>query len=142
NAYDTMRGAGVRVGGLSGFPEPEGVTRADLAQTWERLRALGTPGWKPDQTRQFEEALEGLDRILSADSDRDALAGIEDFDLNLNKCKRGNATYTLLKDLKEKLKNLEYSLITSMYAQERALLIDVLRRFDTLYRERKRAASV
>ena len=39
--------------------------------------------------------------IVTAATPRDALAAIQKFDCNLNKCKRGNNAYNLLKRLKE-----------------------------------------
>ena len=43
--------------------------------------------------------------------------------------------------LRDRIKELKYSLITEFYAPQRELLIDILRRFDRLYRERKRQAG-
>jgi ATP-dependent exoDNAse (exonuclease V) beta subunit len=43
--------------------------------------------------------------------------------------------------LRDRIKELKYSLITGFYAPQRELLIDILRRFDRQYRERKRQAG-
>src|SRR4029079_572498 len=70
------------------------------------------------------------------------LRAVESFACNLSKCKRGNDTYDLLKHLKEDLiEGIRYRLITEIYAIERRLLLDILSRFDQLYRERKQRAG-
>jgi ATP-dependent exoDNAse (exonuclease V) beta subunit len=43
--------------------------------------------------------------------------------------------------LRDRIEELKHSLITEFYAPQRELLIDILRRFDGLYRERKRQAG-
>ena len=48
----------------------------------------------------------------------------------------------LLKRLKDQIEDARYTLITEHYAAERQLLLDILRRFDRLYRERKRQAGM
>ena len=48
---------------------------------------------------------------------------------------------TWCKQLRERIKELKYSLITEFYAPQRELLIEILRRFDRQYRERKRQAG-
>ena len=60
--------------------------------------------------------------------------------MKLNKCKRGNRAYDLAKQLRDQAEGVEYTLITELYARERDLLMELLRRFDGIYRERKHAA--
>ena len=48
----------------------------------------------------------------------------------------------LLKRLKDQIEDARYTLITEYYAAERQLLLDILRRFDRLYRERKAQAGM
>ncbi len=43
--------------------------------------------------------------------------------------------------MRERIEELKYSLITEFYAPQREMLIEILRRFDRLYRERKRQAG-
>jgi ATP-dependent helicase/nuclease subunit A len=141
SAYDAMRGAGVRVEKLAAFPVPPGITTAAIAGT---VRAIGQEPlihWRPDQRVHLEAAIEGAARIVNAHTPREALAEIQDFPCRLQKCKRGNRAYDLLKQLRDEVKELEYTLITEHYAPQRQLLLDILRRFDQLYRQRKRDAG-
>ena len=75
SAYDAMRGAGVRVEQLAGFEAPAGVTLADLAGTLGALAAERVTQWNPAQKLQLRSALEGAERIVSAASAGEALAG-------------------------------------------------------------------
>src|SRR5262249_54528161 len=139
SAYDAMRGAGTSVDQLVAFGPPPGVTTQEVAETLASLRRASLRGWNDAQRDQFDAALEGAERILGAHSPREALRAIEDFECNLTRCKRGTPAYDLLKHLKDDLiKDWQYALITSCYTSERGLLIEILCRFDQMYRERKR----
>jgi ATP-dependent exoDNAse (exonuclease V) beta subunit len=142
-AYDAMRGAGVRVGQLSGFAAPAGSTLSDVAQTLSALRNEPVTNWSYSQKEELRGALEGAECIVTADGVRAVLEAMSAISYSLNKCKRGNRAYELLKDLKDRqLKEVRYSLITELYAAERRMLIEILARFDRLYRERKRQAGL
>ncbi|HXA52330.1 MAG TPA: 3'-5' exonuclease, partial [Candidatus Acidoferrum sp.] len=141
NSYDTMRGAGIAVSALSQFLPPAGVTVEDLRQTLDALRGESLFGWKPEQRQHLEEALEAAEGVIGANATRAALEALGNVSLKLNKCKRGNRAYDLARQLQEQAKQLEYTLITELYSRERVLLIELVRRFDRLYRERKHAAS-
>ncbi len=140
-AYDTMRGAGVGVEQLAGFPAPAGVTLDEINLTLNAIRneSLGT--WSDAQKEHLEAALEGAERILSADSPLAALGAIAAFTCNLQKCKRGTNAYHLVKRMREQIDAAEYAQITTHYAPQRELLMEMLRRFDHLYRERKQQAG-
>jgi ATP-dependent exoDNAse (exonuclease V) beta subunit len=140
-AYDTMRGAGVRVEHLSDFPAPAGVTLDDINATLTAIRNESLSTWNFAQKEHLEAALEGAERILSAPSPLAALQAVAAFACNLQKCKRGNNAYNLLQRMREQIKGAEYTLITELYAPQRELLIETLRRFDHLYRERKELAG-
>ena len=43
--------------------------------------------------------------------------------------------------MREQIEEAEYGLISALYAPERKLLLEILRRFDALYRERKQQAG-
>jgi ATP-dependent exoDNAse (exonuclease V) beta subunit len=139
SAYDTMRGAGISVDELIHFPVPDAVTVDDLEETLDSLRGEDLFGWKAEQRQHLEDALETAERIISANTTRASLEALAGFSLNLNKCKRGNE---LARRLKEQAAALEYTLITELYARERALLIEIVRRFDAIYRQRKHVLSV
>ncbi len=141
SAYDTMRGAGVGVEQLCGFPAPAGVTLDEINATLNAIRNESLSAWSFAQKEHLETALEGAERILSADSPLGALQAIAAFACNLQKCKRGNNAYNLLQRMREQIKEAEYTLITALYAPQRELLIETLRRFDHLYRERKELAG-
>ncbi len=141
SAYDTMRGAGVRVEQLTDFPVPAGVTLDEINDTLTAVRNQPLTAWNYAQTQHLEAALEGAERILSAESPLASLHAIAAFTCNLTKCKRGNNAYSLLKRMREQIEEAEYALITALYAPQRTLLIEILRRFDRLYRERKEQAA-
>ena len=141
SAYDTMRGAGVRVEQLADFPVPAGVTLDEINDTLTAVRNQPLTAWNYAQTQHLEAALEGAERILSAESPLASLHAIAAFTCNLTKCKRGNNAYNLLKRMREQIEEAEYALITALYAPQRTLLIEILRRFDRLYRERKEQAA-
>ena len=141
STYDTMRGAGVGVEQLGRFPAPAGVTLDEINATLNAIRNESLTAWSFAQKEHLETALEGAERILTADSPLAALHAIAAFACNLQKCKRGNNAYNLLQRLRQQIKEAEYTLITALYAPQRELLIETLRRFDHLYRERKEQAG-
>ncbi len=141
NAYDAMRGAGIGVERLAEFPPPPGPTVQDIARTLDAVREENLFPWSASQREEAERAMEGARRIVDAAGPLEALRAVTAFSCNLNRCKRGAAASVLLKELKEQVKRSKYALITEFYAAERKLLLDILRRFDAAYRERKRAAG-
>ncbi len=141
SAYDAMRGAGISAGELARFPVPEGVTLAEVAETLAALRRESVSAWSYAQKQQLESALEGAERIVSAPGPRQALRAIEELACDLTKCKKGNPAYHLLKRLTTLIKEARYGLITACYEPERQLLLDILCRFDRVYRERKSQAG-
>ena len=141
SAYDTMRGAGVRVEHLANFRAPAGVTPDEINDTLNAIRNQSLSAWSGGQKEYLEDALEGAERILTADSPLAALRAIAAFACNLQKCKRGNNAYNLVKRMREQIEEAEYGLITALYAPERELLMEILRRFDQLYREAKQQAG-
>jgi superfamily I DNA/RNA helicase len=143
SAYDAMRGAGIAVVGLPGFKAPKGCTLEDVALALEDLCADPADGWKPAQRAHLDEIIEATERIVSAPTPLAALRGVQAFPANLTKCKRGTPAYDLVKRLRDEiLHDVCYSLVTEHYARERELLIEALRRFDALYRERKLRAGM
>jgi ATP-dependent helicase/nuclease subunit A len=141
SAYDAMRGAGMTVEDVAALPAPAGTTRQDIAETLRALRADPLAGWNPKQRPWVPVILEEAGRIVTADGPLETLRAIENFSKNLKKCKQGTNAYNLVQRLQEQIKELPYTAITELYEQERALLLDIVRRFDRTYRERKRAAG-
>jgi ATP-dependent helicase/nuclease subunit A len=142
SAYDAMRGAGTRIGELAGFATPSGTDIPDIAEALDELRGCGLADWNPAQKAEFAAALEGIGRIVAAPGARAALEAVEAFACDLRKFKRGSVASGILKTLRdERLKELECTLVTRLYAPERELLIEVLRRFDAIYRRRKTQAG-
>jgi ATP-dependent exoDNAse (exonuclease V) beta subunit len=141
SAYDTMRGAGKRVEELAGYAIPHGVTTGEIAAMTNALRDEPVTAWSGAQRQHLDSILEGAARIVTATGPLEALRAIESFSANLTKCKRGTVAYEMVKQLRELLEELKYPLITEFYAPQRELLIEILRRFDRLYRERKRQAG-
>ena len=141
SAYDTMRGAGVRVEDLAGFPVPRGVTTGEIAAMANALRDEPAANWNAAQRRYKDSILEGAERMVTAAGPVEGLRAIASFSANLTKCKRGTVAYDLVRQLRGLIDDAKYSLITEFHAPQRELLIDILRRFDHLYRERKRRAG-
>jgi ATP-dependent exoDNAse (exonuclease V) beta subunit len=141
-AYDTMRGAGIGVAELSDFPVPAGVSPDDIEASLDALRNELPDAWTYAQKQELERALEGAERIVAADTPLEALQAIQQFSCSLNKCRRNTPAYNLLKAMIEQIKQAPYLLITEHYAPQRELLIEIMRRFDRTYRERKRAAGL
>jgi ATP-dependent exoDNAse (exonuclease V) beta subunit len=141
SAYDAMRGAGVDVEWIASRPEPPGRTLRDAALTLEELAADPAAGWSPSQRQYLDSILEGAERIVTAGSPLDALQAVAGFSANLQKCKRNTPAYEMVKRLRQEIEESKYALITAFHAPQRALLLDLLRSFDRLYRERKRQAG-
>jgi len=140
NAYDAMRGAGMAVEQMAAIQPPAGVGKDEIAATLRELRNLPLTMWRLDQREHLEQAIEAAQRILES-RPGEALAEIAAFPLNLTKCKRGNAAYDAAKRLKELMGEAQYALITEHYSSDRRLLLEIFRRFDRLYREKKRQAG-
>jgi len=144
NAYDAMRGAGARVSGLPLFAPPAGVAMEQVVRAIHELRRQKPAGWSADQRASLDSTLQTCEPILEAAREEDPLARLRaaaGFSCHLNKLKRGNPTYDLVRRLRDLLHEVEYTLIQQHYARERELLFDIFARFDCLYRERKRQAG-
>ena len=141
SAYDAMRGAGVRVSQLADFPQPSGLTVREVALTLDELTADPADSWSRAQREHLDSILEGAERIVTAAAPLEALRAIHAFYANLQKCKRGTTAYELVRRLRGEIEELEYAVITAHYAPQRELLFDLLRRFDRLYRDRKRQSG-
>ena len=142
SAYDAMRGAGMTVEDVAARPAPAGTTRQDIGETLRALRADGLAGWNPKQRYSAGVIMDEAGRVANADGPLETLRAIENFSKNLPGCKRGTSGYQLVEDLQRQIKKeLLYTAITELYEQERALLLDIVRRFDRIYRESKRAAG-
>lgn len=136
-AYDAIRAAGVKVGDLCEFAPP---AAPDIARTIEEAQRLFPREWRADQLAHLQDAQDWLARIAVAvpGDPGAALRAIGSFECKLTKLKRGHRVYDLIKSLKDDLlPAFEYSLITAHYAAERATVIDLFVRFDSLYRARK-----
>ena len=143
SAYDAMRCSGVSPSEIDrdAGRAAGGITAAQIEIVLESLRAASLTAWSYQQKQHLAEAIESADRIVSAETPRQALFELEAFPLKLPKCKRSTQAYELAKQLRDLLADYKYTLITQHYAPQRALLIDILHRFDRIYRERKRQAG-
>lgn len=142
SAYDAMRGAGMTVEQVAAMPAPAGVTREEIAEVLARLSADPLARWDRDQRLHRDEIVEHGRRILEAHTPAEALRALAAFPAKLPKCKRNTPAYDLVKELKDELlKHFQYSLISELYERERELLLEMVRRFDRIYRERKRQAG-
>ncbi len=142
-AYDAMRGAGAGVEEMAAIPAPATTGIAEIARTLAQVRRESLAGWTPAQCEHFHAQVEAAERIVAAATPGEAVAAIAAFPRTLNKCRRNTPAYDLLKYLRDELiEPAQYGLITQHYAAGRLLLIEMLRRFDRGYRERKRQAGV
>jgi ATP-dependent helicase/nuclease subunit A len=140
-AYDAIRGAGMTIDQVAALPAPDGATIDEVEILIEQLRRDPVTNWSYAQKQHLHEILDSAERIASADTPHEALAELEKFPANLTKCKRATPAYDLVKELKELVKTLKYSLITAHHAPQRELLFDILRRLDRIYRAHKRRAG-
>ena len=140
NAYDAMRGAGMSIDRMAAIPPPAGVGRDEIAAALRELRHQPLTLWKTEQREHLEQAMEAAQRVLELPAG-EALGIAAGFPLNLNKCKKGNPAYETARRLKELVVESQYAFVTEHYAAERRLLLEIFRRFDRLYRERKRQAG-
>ncbi|MDR3698444.1 MAG: UvrD-helicase domain-containing protein [Candidatus Sulfopaludibacter sp.] len=141
SAYDAMRGAGETVDKLAAFPVPPGPTVEEIAHTLRALRAERLTAWTYAQKEHLECAMGSAQRIVEAATPLEALHAVRDFSCSLNKCRRGNNAYTLVKQMRDQIGDAKYGLITRFYAGERKLLLEILHRFDARYRELKQQAG-
>ena len=142
-AYDAMRGAGMTIDQVAALRPPEGDAIEDVEILTEQLSRDPLMRWDLKQKTHLREIIQSAQRIVSAETPREALMELETFPASLTRCKRGTPAYELVKDLKDnKIKTLKYALITAHHAPQRAILFDILRRFDRIYRARKRSAGL
>jgi len=140
-SYDAMRGAGVTVAELRGFPTPGEDVVGQIRATVRALRADAKRGWNESQREHLEEAIEAAERVTEAATPLAGLRAVCEFPLKLPKCKRGNRAYELAKELRDLVEDSPHALVTAHYAEQRQFLLEVLERFDAIYRARKRAAG-
>ena len=143
SAYDAMRGAGMSVEEAAAMAPPAGITRAAIIEALEKLRVDRLNGWDRDQRLHRDEIVEHGNQIVHESNPAAALHALAAFPARLTKCKRATPAYSLIKQLKDELlKDFQYSLISELYERERKVLIEILLRFDGIYRGRKRQAGV
>jgi ATP-dependent exoDNAse (exonuclease V) beta subunit len=143
SAYDAMRCSGVNPNEIDRDARrgAVGVTAGQIEAVLESLDAAPLTVWSYQQKQHLAEARDSAERIVSAETPREALIELEAFPLKLPKCKRSTQAYDLARQLRDLLDDYKYTLITQHYAPQRALLIEILHRFDCIYRERKRQAG-
>jgi ATP-dependent exoDNAse (exonuclease V) beta subunit len=139
SAYDAMRGAGMTVEEMAAKAPPVDDLEAGLTETLAALRSDPLTGWNPAQRIHMKAICRDLEAIEDAASPRDALHAIEAYSGNLRQLKGGTQAHGRAKALRELLERLTYFHITALYEKERATLLQIVGRFDELYRERKRA---
>ena len=128
--YDAMRAAGIAVERLASYRLAGLPSLDDLMALVAQIRAHGSAGWSPAQRAALEEILENCERL------RENPLG--PFECKLNRLRRNNGLYELIKQLKELAPEVQRAALTEHYAPERAMLAGLLARFDSLHRERKR----
>jgi len=142
SAFDAMRGAGNRVEDLAAFPVPAGAALQSVAGTLEEVRGESLSMWKYSQKEYLRQVLEQAESIVTSHGTLETLQAIAAFSCNRNSVKRSSRASDLLKNMKDQLDAVESTLITEHYAAERRALLDILLRFDRIYRGRKRQAGL
>jgi ATP-dependent helicase/nuclease subunit A len=139
SAYDAMRGAGMTMEEVAAMPGPPDTAEAELAEIHAALKADPLSGCNPAQKIHVRTICGDLEWIRNAATPLEALQAIKAFSGSATKVKAGTAARELVTRLRDVLNRLCYTHITALYRRERETLIDILRRFDRLYRERKQA---
>ncbi|HLI85677.1 MAG TPA: UvrD-helicase domain-containing protein [Bryobacteraceae bacterium] len=139
SAYDAMRGAGMTLEEVAAMPPPPDTAPDELAAIYAALKADPLSGSNPAQRIHVRAICGDLERILHAPGPLEALQAIEAYSGKAGQVKNGTAARQLVSGLKDLLNRLRYTYITAFYCGERQTLLEILRRFDRLYRERKNA---
>jgi ATP-dependent exoDNAse (exonuclease V) beta subunit len=139
SAYDAMRGAGMAVEEMAVKAPAADDPEAELAQALAELRADPLTGWNPAQKLHLKAICRDLEAIAGAAGPREVLQAIEAYSGNLQQLKAGSQARNRARTVRHLLERLTYFYITVLYEKERATLVEIVRRFDGLYRERKRA---
>jgi len=142
-AYDAMRGAGLDIQSVAARPAPADDTLDRIEALAAELRDAGPDRWDPAIGEQLEAAREGVERLLDGRTPREKLAAIEAFSVDMRRGKRNHPLRPKLIELKKLInERAERPLLTAHHAPERGTLMEVLRRFDRIYRDRKAAAGL
>jgi ATP-dependent helicase/nuclease subunit A len=146
--YQGMRAAGVAAGSLPAASDPDLPSAVD--QLRQAAAAAMGPVAKKDATAEQRALLETQRKwargVMALPPDAAAgayLAALAGFDCNLNKLKWAKPVYEDLRALKKDIiPAVQPRLVAAFYSAEQALLREVLARFDTEFRRRKREASL
>jgi len=145
--YETMRAAGMGLDELAApRPAPAARTAIDnLAAHCAQIASGTVHDWSPSQKEQLAPVAEWAARIrrrAGRPIEREDFEILAGFNCNLNKLRKNNKIYDLIKQLKNDLIPAAESLLVSeFYASRRVTLIAAVARFDALYRSRKSAQS-
>jgi ATP-dependent helicase/nuclease subunit A len=146
DVYHAMRSAGQPIQqAVSLAPGGGRAALESLAAHCDRILTGVFFDWTPSQREQLALVADWRARVRER---RDEPLSARDFQIlsefscNLNRIKKNNPTYDLIKQLKDDLiPAAELLLTTDFYAAHRASLIEAIGRFDSLYRSRKGAQS-
>jgi ATP-dependent exoDNAse (exonuclease V) beta subunit len=142
--YEALRSSGA---GLPACPEQAaGAGFADLIDRARELTRAQPVGWSIKNKEALREVIGWGERhahLRGQPPCREQFAALAAFDFKLTSFKRGNSVYERVKALKNAVDEDAYRvLITEFYAAERQTMVEAIRRFDQVYRERKAAAAV
>jgi len=144
--YQTMRAAGMGLDQLRTTPADGARAAIDnLASHCSQIASGTLHDWSPSQKEQLAPVAEWAARVrrhAGEPVDVEDFRVLAGFNCNLNKLRRNNKIYDLIKQLKNELIPAAESLLVSeFYASRRATLIEAIRRFDATYRSRKSSQS-
>jgi ATP-dependent helicase/nuclease subunit A len=138
SAYDAMRGAGMSVEETAVKAPLIDDPETELIHALAELRAAPLADWNPAQKIHLKTICRDLEAIVAAAGPREALQAIEAYSGNLQQLKTGTPARHRAKAVRDLLERLTYFYVTVLYEKERATLLEIVRRFDARYRERKR----
>src|SRR5262245_51762290 len=144
DVYHVMRSAG-QARGLTDCAGHGPALQLPLIEQCDRILAGDFRAWSANQREQLKQIEDWRARLLERRGEPAAPVDFQilaKFHCNLNRLRKNNPTYDLIKQLKEELiPAAELCLTTEFYAAHRATLVEAIERFDALYGARKAAQS-
>jgi ATP-dependent exoDNAse (exonuclease V) beta subunit len=142
NVYDAFRSAGKTAAEVRAMPVPsQPVNPAIMAVRLRSLLSEWPAKLTPLRARQRAELLEWALRLSGADPAHfdDLMGLLDDCPLNFGRIPPDNKPP--LRDFEVELTFLKVLAVDSHYAPYRAMIFDILERFESLYRDRKTSAG-
>ncbi len=135
----------MRIGAEATPPEPQAPDFAPFFDELEDVLAQPLSGWKAEQQAQFAKVAEWGRRILELRGEPvglEHLRRLGEFECNLTKLKKGNATYEWVSELKKvRIDSLQAEAALECFRPQRLILLGILKRIGEIYQTAKRARA-